>query len=927
LAWLAIAVPIAALFGSVLVTDRSFAFRDSAHFYYPLLEWCCREWAAGRVPLWNPLENCGLPVLADTTSSVFYPGKLAFLLPIDFTLRYKLYVISHVVLAAATSYHLARAWKASSPAAGMAAIAFACGGNVVFQYCNVVFLVSAAWLPLAVLAADRMLRQRSWRWAVGFGVTLALMILGGDPQAGFHGLLIAGLYAIVLSFSNSDPDSRDQAGSRNQAAPESGLVPAIFWGFVLRISLVALAAAVGFALAAVQVLPSSEATKYSERAAFNRPRNIYEVTQVALEPAGAKQPLGETRSQSIARGLFALAERGSHQERAYDFSIGPWRLAEYVWPNIGGRMFPTNRRWFSLLPAEGRTWTPTLYLGLLPVVLALASFRLWSGSTRVRWLSILTLLFTLASLGYYGLGWLAIEIYGTLLRGDTSQLGIAPPVGGVYWLFVMLLPTYVYFRYPAKLLPLVSLGLSQLAAVGFDRAFAGRRPRLERVLLVLGIFSGAAAFVVWCIGPGMFAQVTRLDASLGPFDREGGYRDLLAAFVQSMIVALASRWLLTKAWSQPARLARWQHAVLFLTAVELAVANAWVVTIAPADLFRGESPVAAAIHAADTGEATTALASRVYRGSLDQWRPGSFRTSMSADRAAELVRWEHNTLFPKYQLQSDLALVESYGSVKLLDYESLLFIAKQYGPRQTDKTALPQPTALRMLSTEYLLLPEKQQPEFAECISDHADKWPENAALWRMTRTLPRTWIVHDLEVLAELPRPGRTETLDERTKQVLFPGDKPRNFLRSAVVETNQPLAEWSNQQPSEDAVAVQAAESCSIRYYNPQRVVVEAELARPGLLVSSDAWFPGWTATATSSGLSKPAPIYRTNRVLRGVWLPAGKHTVEYRFQPASFRGGAAISALSWLALAIFVVVLVVGGRHRGTKSGVDLVAVGPG
>src|SRR5262245_25801953 len=123
-AWIAIAIPIAALFGPALVSDRSFAMRDAGHFYYPLLEWCCGEWAAGRVPLWNPYENCGLPVLADTSSSVFYPGKLLFLLPVDFALRYKLYIILHVVLAAAGSYGLARAWKASPYAAALAAIAY-----------------------------------------------------------------------------------------------------------------------------------------------------------------------------------------------------------------------------------------------------------------------------------------------------------------------------------------------------------------------------------------------------------------------------------------------------------------------------------------------------------------------------------------------------------------------------------------------------------------------------------------------------------------------------------------------------------------------------------------------------------------------------------------------------------------------------------
>jgi hypothetical protein len=33
--------------------------------------------------------------------------------------------------------------------------------------------------------------------------------------------------------------------------------------------------------------------------------------------------------------------------------------------------------------------------------------------------------------------------------------------------------------------------------------------------------------------------------------------------------------------------------------------------------------------------------------------------------------------------------------------------------------------------------------------------------------------------------------------------------------------------------------------------------------------------------------------------VWLPAGDHTVEFRFQPRTFYCGAAISLVSWTLL----------------------------
>jgi hypothetical protein len=277
------------------------------------------------------------------------------------------------------------------------------------------------------------------------------------------------------------------------------------------------------------------------------------------------------------------------------------------------------------------------------------------------------------------------------------------------------------------------------------------------------------------------------------------------------------------------------------------------------------------------------------------------------------VRWEHDTLFPKHELASGISLVESYGSIRLADYESLLFVAKQHGPRQPDKSLLPQPTVLRLLGTEFLVLPEAHQPEFAERIADDksdqdSTEWPESATLWQLQRTLPRAWIVHGVEVLPLLSSPPRTEQIDERTKAVLFPGDQARNFSRSAVIETDEPLAEWNHAE-----LATASDERCQITRYDPHRVTVEAELAQPGLLVLSDAWYPGWIATATHDGQSSELPIYRTNRVLRGVWLPAGKQNVEFRFQSQSFLRGAWISGLSWVCLFAAMTTWLMMGRRK--------------
>src|SRR5438552_125616 len=87
------------MFADVLFAANNFVYRDAAHFYYPLFKHIAAQWGAGRVPLWNPYENLGTPLVAQGTSSVFYPGKLLFALPIGFDASFKLYVVGHVFLA------------------------------------------------------------------------------------------------------------------------------------------------------------------------------------------------------------------------------------------------------------------------------------------------------------------------------------------------------------------------------------------------------------------------------------------------------------------------------------------------------------------------------------------------------------------------------------------------------------------------------------------------------------------------------------------------------------------------------------------------------------------------------------------------------------------------------------------------------------
>jgi len=199
------------------------------------------------------------------------------------------------------------------------------------------------------------------------------------------------------------------------------------------------------------------------------------------------------------------------------------------------------------------------------------------------------------------------------------------------------------------------------------------------------------------------------------------------------------------------------------------------------------------------------------------------------------------------------------------------------------------------------------------CEAERAPPVPEDAALWRVQRTLPRAWIVHDVETMRELPAKSSAQMRDRRSRDILFPAGHARDFSQTAVIETNHPLPEWNSaHEPGPGLETGSETEQCTIRRYEPQRVVIDAVLARPGLVVLSDAWYPGWQATVASGQETREVIVYRTNRVCRGVWLPAGKHTIEYHFRSTSFERGAWISGASWLIVTGLVVGRLIRRRN---------------
>ena len=200
-----------ALFG-----DRQLGFRDAGHYYYPLHQRVQEEWNQGRWPLWEPEENAGVPLLGNPTAAVFYPGKLVFaVLPYAWGAR--IYVVGHTALAFVAMLVLMRSWGTSWVGSALAALGYTFGAPILFQYCNIIYLVGAAWLPLGMHAVDRWVRLGR-RWGlVELAVVLAMQVLGGDPQAAYLLGLAGGGYAVGLAWSRARLDRATGGAGRRHA--------------------------------------------------------------------------------------------------------------------------------------------------------------------------------------------------------------------------------------------------------------------------------------------------------------------------------------------------------------------------------------------------------------------------------------------------------------------------------------------------------------------------------------------------------------------------------------------------------------------------------------------------------------------------------------------------------------------------------------
>ena len=269
------------------------------------------RWEEGEVPLWNPYQNLGQPLLADMGYAPFYPAVLLGLW-FEPMRAYAVSMALHLFLLGWGAWRLFRSRELAAPAALLGALTLAFGGFATVHLHLPNFVRVLAWLPWILLSFDRLAHSATLRRTGILALQLACCFLAGFPQLSFL-VLYLGLASFGWTLLRANA------------------------GFRLRALICAGAATVlGGAASSVQVLPAAELLDESWRSEGLSPE---QAERKRLEP--------ESLVAVLLPQFFgsAVSEGGAESRRLEEFPT----YEEWLEPEVQNN-FIENTSYIGLVP-------------------------------------------------------------------------------------------------------------------------------------------------------------------------------------------------------------------------------------------------------------------------------------------------------------------------------------------------------------------------------------------------------------------------------------------------------------------------------------------------------------------------------------------------------------------------------------------------
>jgi hypothetical protein len=162
--------------------------------------------------------------------------------------------------------------------------------------------------------------------------------------------------------------------------------------------------------------------------------------------------------------------------------------------------------------------------------------------------------------------------------------------------------------------------------------------------------------------------------------------------------------------------------------------------------------------------------------------------------------------------------------------------------------------------------------------------------IYENIHSFPRVYIAHKVKIISSyLEAQG-------------LMAESGFGIIDTAILE--EPPPQWYKFSFETAPFADKQQDQVRIQGYAPNVIKISANLKSDGVLVLTDIFYPGWMAYVDG----RQAKIYRTNGLVRGIFLKKGRHNITFKYSPFSFKMGLIIS---WVSLALSLGLMLLDTR----------------
>ncbi len=337
-------------------------------------DYATKQIANGHLPLWNPYIFSGMPFLESMTwNGIVYPNywirRLLESVP-GVALPRLFFLVLHYILAGVGTFFFLRSRKVGHAGATIAGVAFMLSPHLVGLAAigHGGKVLSAAYIPLVLLAAFRLLETGQRRWIGILATVGGLQFLARHVQVSYYTWLAVGLVLVFYLIS----------------ARRDGTRPGVLF---LRAGQLLSAGVLAATLAAVLLLPLINYSDLSTRVAENGGMGFAQATMWSFHPAElgtflvpsilglsnetywGTMPFQQV-SHYVGYVVLALAAIAVFRKRDRDVRFLLILAAAGIFLSFGRHIGPVYRIMYDVLPGFSRFRVPALFLLLSQFSLA-----------------------------------------------------------------------------------------------------------------------------------------------------------------------------------------------------------------------------------------------------------------------------------------------------------------------------------------------------------------------------------------------------------------------------------------------------------------------------------------------------------------------------------------------------------------------------